>query len=165
MAAAGGVGAIIYNDPIGATTTLALVHPIPAVHVISASGLAIKSYIASEGASATASIAQSTIVLNAPAPITAAFSSRGPLLAGGGDLLKPDVIAPGQDILAAHAPPNNFGQLFALISGTSMSSPHVAGLGALFKELHPSWSPMAIKSALMTSAGDVLDGAEHRTRS
>ncbi len=62
------------------------------------------------------------------------------------------MIAPGQDILAAHAPPNNGGQLFALISGTSMSSPHVAGLGALFKELHPSWSPMAIKSALMTSA-------------
>jgi Subtilase family/Fibronectin type-III domain/Peptidase inhibitor I9/PA domain len=160
VAAAGGAGAIIYNDPApgAATTVLALVHPIPAVHVVSASGLAIKAYIASAGAGATASIAQSTIVRNLAAPFTAGFSSRGPLLAGGGDLLKPDVIAPGQDILAAHAPPNNGGQLFALISGTSMSSPHVAGLAALFKQLKPSWSPMAIKSALMTSAGDVLDG-------
>ena len=95
---------------------------------------------------------------NAPAPFTAAFSSRGPLLAGGGDLLKPDVIAPGQDILAAFAPPGNRRLDFNLYSGTSMSSPHVAGLAALLKDLHPNWTPMVIKSALMTSASDVLDG-------
>jgi hypothetical protein len=80
------------------------------------------------------------------------------LLAGGGDLLKPDVIAPGQDVLAGVAPPGNSGRLFDLYSGTSMASPHVAGLAALFKQVRPGWSPMAIKSALMTSAGDVLDG-------
>lgn len=157
VAAAGGAGAIIYNDPAGATSILALLHPVPAVHVVAANGLAIKAYIAGAGASATASIAQSTIVLNAAAPVTASFSSRGPLQAGGGDLLKPDVIAPGQDILAAVAPPDNGGRSFDLYSGTSMSSPHVAGLAALFKELHPGWSPMAIKSALMTSAGDILE--------
>ncbi len=72
-----------------------------------------------------------------PAPFTASFSSRGPLRAAGGDLLKPDVIAPGQDILAAVAPPGNAGRDFDLYSGTSMSSPHVAGLAALFKDLHP----------------------------
>ena len=88
---------------------------------------------------------------------TASFSSRGPLLAGAGDLLKPDLIAPGQDILAAVAPPGNAGQDFALYSGTSMSSPHVAGLAALLKDLHPTWTPMMIKSALMTTAYDVLD--------
>ncbi|HKW85423.1 MAG TPA: S8 family serine peptidase, partial [Burkholderiaceae bacterium] len=109
-------------------------------------------------AGATASIAQAAIVLNSPAPFTASFSSRGPLAAGSGDLLKPDLIAPGQDILAAVAPPGNNGRSFDLYSGTSMSSPHVAGIGALLKQLHPQWSPMAIKSALMTSAGDVLDG-------
>ncbi len=107
---------------------------------------------------ATATINQATIVYNVPAPFTASFSSRGPLRAGGGDLLKPDLIAPGQDILAAVAPPGNAGRDFDLYSGTSMSSPHVAGLGALMKDLHPGWSPMAIKSALMTTAYDVLDG-------
>ncbi|MDQ3026975.1 MAG: S8 family serine peptidase [Pseudomonadota bacterium] len=158
VAAAGGAGVVLYNDPVGGTNLLALVHAVPTVHIVATSGLAIKAYIASDPAAATASIAQSTIVTTAAAPFTASFSSRGPLLAGNGDLLKPDLIAPGQDILAAVAPPNNGGNLFALYSGTSMSSPHVAGLAALFKELHPDWSPMAIKSALMTTAGDVLDG-------
>jgi subtilisin family serine protease len=158
VAAAGGVGAIIYNDPVGGANLLALIHAVPTVHVVAADGLAIKSYIGSAGASATASIAQSTIVLNTPAPFTASFSSRGPLLAGGGDLLKPDVIAPGQDILAAVAPPGNGGLDFSLYSGTSMSTPHVAGLAALLKNLHPDWSPMMIKSALMTTGYDVLDG-------
>ncbi len=97
-------------------------------------------------------------MFDAVAPLTAAFSSRGPLRAGGGDVLKPDLIAPGQDILAGVAPPNNNGRLFDIYSGTSMSSPHVAGLAALFKEKYPGWSPMAIKSALMTTAYDVLDG-------
>jgi hypothetical protein len=87
----------------------------------------------------------------------AAFSSRGPITAGGGDLLKPDLGAPGVDVLAAVAPPGNRGRMYDLYSGTSMAAPHVAGLAALFKQLHPDWSPMAIKSALMTTGYDVLD--------
>jgi hypothetical protein len=55
-------------------------------------------------------------------------------------------------------PVGNHGRDFDVYSGTSMSSPHVAGLGALLKELKPSWSPMAIKSALMTTGTDVIDG-------
>lgn len=157
VAEAGGAGAVIYNDPAGATNTLALFHAVPTVHVVAASGLAIKSYIAS-ASGPTGSISLSTVVNNAPAPFTASFSSRGPLRAGNGDLLKPDVIAPGQDIVAAVSPIGYNGRTFDLLSGTSMSSPHVAGLAALMKELKPGWSPMAIKSALMTTAGDVLDG-------
>ncbi|MCM2311606.1 MAG: S8 family serine peptidase, partial [Steroidobacteraceae bacterium] len=98
-----------------------------------------------------------TIVYNTPAPFTASFSSRGPLRAGNGDLLKPDVIAPGQDILAAYSPVVG-GLDFNQISGTSMSSPHVAGLAAALMDRHPGWTPMMVKSALMTSAGDILDG-------
>jgi len=80
-------------------------------------------------------------------------------LAGAGDLLKPDVIAPGVDILAAvaHTPAQN-NLDFNLLSGTSMATPHVAGIAALLKQLHPTWSPMMIKSALMTTGTDVLDG-------
>ena len=65
---------------------------------------------------------------------------------------------PGQDILAAVSPASGGGFNFNLYSGTSMSSPHVAGLAALLKDLHPDWTPMMVKSALMTSAYDILDG-------
>ena len=128
----------------------------PTVHVQNTDRAAVKAYAATPGATATINRRRSSTTL--PAPFTASFSSRGPLRAGNGDLLKPDLIAPGQDILAAVAPPGNSGRDFDLYSGTSMSSPHVAGLAALLKELHPTWSPMAIKSALMTTGYDVLDG-------
>ncbi|HUQ79015.1 MAG TPA: S8 family serine peptidase [Patescibacteria group bacterium] len=151
---AGGVGMILVNTSPNSMN--ADFHFVPTVHLQSTDRAAVKAYAATAGATAT--INASTIVLNAPAPFTASFSSRGPLLAGGGDLLKPDIIAPGQDILAAVAPPGNHGLDFSLLSGTSMSAPHITGIAALLKDLHPTWSPMAIKSALMTSAGDVLDG-------
>jgi len=151
---AGGVGMILFNSPDSSLN--ADFHFVPTVHVTLASGTAIKAYAATPGA--TASIAKATIVYNVAAPFTASFSSRGPLRAGNGDVLKPDLIAPGQDILAGVAPPGNSGRLFDLYSGTSMSSPHVAGLAALLRDLHPDWSPMAIKSALMTTGTDVLDG-------
>lgn len=151
---AGGVGMVMYNSPDSSLN--ADFHFVPSVHVNNADGLAIKAYAATSGA--TASIAQATVVYNVAAPFTASFSSRGPLRAGNGDILKPDLIAPGQDILAAVAPPGNAGRDFDLYSGTSMSSPHVAGMAALLKSKYPTWSPMMIKSALMTTAGDVLDG-------
>lgn len=150
---AGGVGMILLNTSPNSIN--ADFHFVPTVHLQNTDRPAVKAYAASAGATAT--INQATIIYNAPAPFTASFSSRGPLQASG-DLLKPDLIAPGQDILAAVAPPGNAGRDFNLYSGTSMSSPHVAGLAALLKNLHPDWTPMMIKSALMTTAYDVLDG-------
>jgi subtilisin family serine protease len=152
---AGGVGMILVN--VTPNSLNADFHFVPTVHVADTARAALQTYAA--GAGATARINQATLLFNVPAPFTAAFSSRGPLTAGGGDLLKPDIIAPGQDIIAAVSPtPPNAGFSFNLYSGTSMSSPHVAGLAALLKNLHPEWTPMMIKSALMTSATDVLDG-------
>jgi subtilisin family serine protease len=93
--------------------------------------------------------------------VMTSFSSRGPL----GDFIKPDVTAPGIQILAGHSPDphdENFvvgppGQFFQAIAGTSMSSPHSAGISALVKDAHPDWTPGQIKSALMTSSvQDVL---------
>ncbi|HET7201874.1 MAG TPA: S8 family serine peptidase [Steroidobacteraceae bacterium] len=156
---AGGAGMVLLNTPTSVATQLAILHVVPTVHVGPGAGnadyTAIDGYAATPGATAT--INQSQPVFNVPAPTTASSSSRGPLQAGGGDLLKPDVMAPGTDILAGVAPPGNSGKLFDLYSGTSMSSPHVAGLAALFKELYPSWSPMMIKSAIMTTGYDARD--------
>jgi len=95
-------------------------HFVPTVHVADTARAALKTYAATAGATAT--INASTIVFDALAPLTASFSSRGPLLAGGGDMLKPDVIAPGQDILAAVAPPGNAGRDFNWIARSSEPS-------------------------------------------
>ena len=151
---AGGVGMILVNT--SASSINADFHFVPTVHLQSTDRAAVKAYAATAGATRRSARRRSCSTRRRP--FTASFSSRGPLRAGNGDLLKPDLIAPGQDILAGVAPPDNSGRLFDLYSGTSMSSPHVAGLAALFKQKYPNWSPMAIKSALMTSAGDVLDG-------
>ena len=84
----------------------------------------------------------------------AAFSSRGPA----GNFIKPDVTAPGVQILAGQTPtPDSItggpaGEYFMAIAGTSMSSPHVAGAAILMKAAHPNWTPGQIKSALMTTA-------------
>jgi hypothetical protein len=152
---AGGVGMVLVNTSPNSIN--ADFHSVPTVHVADTYRASLKAYAATTGA--TARIGSSTITFTEPAPFTASFSSRGPISAGGGDLLKPDITAPGQDILAAVAPPGQGGRDFNLLSGTSMSSPHIAGIAALFKELHPDWSPMAIKSALMTSATDTIDTA------
>lgn len=151
---AGGVGMVLVNTSPGSLN--ADFHYVPTVHVADTQRAKLKAYAALPNA--MAKINRATIVYNLPAPFTADFSARGPLLAGGGDLLKPDLIAPGDEILAAVAPPGNFGESFYVYDGTSMAAPHVAGLAALLKDLHPDWTPMMIKSALMTSASDVLDG-------
>ena len=143
---AGGIGMVMTNtSPIGVNADL---HYVPSIHIESTDHAAIEAYAATPGATATISKGE---IATVPAPFMAGFSSDGPLLAGGGDLLKPDVSAPGVDVLAAVAPPGNRGREFDLYSGTSMSSPHVAGLGAALKQLHPDWSPMMVKSALMTT--------------
>ena len=84
-------------------------------------------------------------------PMMAGFSSRGPTEVADSDLLKPDLTAPGVDVLAAVAPGPNYGRNYDLLSGTSMSSPHVAGLAAFLAGEYPNWTPMDIKSALMTT--------------
>jgi len=145
---AGGVGMVLVNT--APSSLNADLHYVPTVHLDEKDGAAVKAYAATAGA--TASISASVTRTGARAPKVAAFSSRGPALAGSGDLLKPDILAPGVDVLAGVSPPGNNGRSFDLYSGTSMSAPHIAGLAALVIGRHPRWSPMEVKSALMTTA-------------
>jgi len=144
-----GVGMIMFeNSDTGNLFTDT--HHVPSVHVDNTPGLAIKAYIAAQGAGATASIAAEQVSNWPFAPSMTDFSSRGPNNHSG-DFLKPDVTAPGIQILAGTSPTPDpatvppapgvgevTGQLFMAIAGTSMSSPHVAGLYALLKEANPS---------------------------
>ena len=155
---AGGVGMVLTNT--SANSLNGDYHLVPAVHVSHTDRTPILAYIASAGATATAKIVPLTAAELAAAPQTPAiadFSSRGPSVTTDGDILKPDIAAPGVDVLAAVAPPFHYGRDWDLISGTSMSSPHIAGIGALMKAAHPTWSPSEIKSALMTSARDTVN--------
>ncbi|XP_015967226.1 subtilisin-like protease SBT4.6 [Arachis duranensis] len=93
------------------------------------------------------------------APYIADFSSRGPnpLIP---EILKPDISAPGVEILAAFSPnanPSGFPGdnrhvKYNIMTGTSMACPHVTGIAAYVKSFHPDWSPAAIKSSIMTTA-------------
>jgi len=149
---AGGLGTILYNTFDGDTQNTDT-HWTPTVHINYTNGSAVKAYIDTMGASATAQITAG-IYTPIPAPDMASFSSRGPDLAAE-DIIKPDVTAPGVNILAGSTPTPLLGpgdNLIAFLGGTSMSSPHVAGLGALLVQMHPDWSPAMVKSALMTTA-------------
>jgi subtilisin family serine protease len=148
---AGGIGSILANP--GAGSLNADIHSVPTVHVAQPAGDAIRTYVMSDPAP-TATLTGGDLQ-SVEAPDVAAFSSRGPSLASG-DLIKPDIMAPGVDVLASVSPAG-YGRDFDFLSGTSMSSPHMAGLAALMKDAHPDWSPMAIKSAFMTTASQMTN--------
>lgn len=145
---AGGVGMILANT--SPSSVNADMHFVPTVHVDEVARAAIMAYIGS-AVSPTATLTPGTPTIINTAPNVATFSSRGPNQAGG-DLLKPDIMAPGEDIIAAVSPPGNHGRSFDFLSGTSMSSPHIAGLAALLIDAYPRWSPAMVRSALMTTA-------------
>ncbi|TAP43754.1 S8 family serine peptidase [Arthrobacter sp. S39] len=151
---AGGIGMILVNL---ATSSEDLDrHSVPTVHVNPPATQQIKDKITANPAIKVALVNKDTTGLPvAPQPQIAGFSSRGPLLATGSDLLKPDVAAPGVAVLAGVSPIGSGGDQFGMMSGTSMAAPHVAGFGALILARNPSWSPATVKSAMMTTAGEV----------
>ncbi|KAI3693332.1 hypothetical protein L6452_33167 [Arctium lappa] len=159
----GGIGAIIESEMFLDTAQIFMA---PATMVNTTTGESISKYIHSTR-SPSAVIYKSEEV-NVSAPFIATFSSRGPN-PGTKHVLKPDIAAPGVDILASYTPLQTLTGLkgdtqyskFTIMSGTSMACPHVAGTAAYVKSFHPNWSPAAIKSAIMTSARPMSKRVNH----
>ncbi|GJV20735.1 subtilisin-like protease SBT5.3 [Tanacetum coccineum] len=148
----GGAGMIII-DPLAKYVLFQSV--IPSVLIGQAEARELQMYMNSEKNSTARIYLTVTNVGTKPAPSMAIFSSKGPNTITP-DIIKPDITAPGVNILAAWSPlatertaGNSLN--YNIISGTSMSCPHVSAVAALLKSVHPYWSPAAIKSAIMTT--------------
>ncbi|KAG5034003.1 hypothetical protein JHK87_008913 [Glycine soja] len=156
---AGGIGMILSNNEDYGEELVADSYLLPAAALGQKSSNELKKYVFSSP-NPTAKLGFGGTQLGVqPSPVVAAFSSRGPNVLTP-KILKPDLIAPGVNILAGWTGavgPTGLTEdtrhvEFNIISGTSMSCPHVTGLAALLKGTHPEWSPAAIRSALMTTA-------------
>src|SRR5690606_38707665 len=164
--AAGAIAAVVYNTngpPFVMNGEIGSVD-IPAVMIDATDGQRLVNALVAGDEVEVRLAADIVAELRATGNEMAEFSSRGPALSDPG-FLKPDVTAPGVDILAGHTPDTLVGlqgQTFQYLSGTSQAAPQVAGVAALLKEAHPDWPPATLKSALMTTARlDVTrDGGE-----
>ena len=149
----GASGMILYNPALQGLSTDN--HYLPSIHIEYPDGGTLVSFMDTHtGVMGTFTPGTPTTVQG---DVMAAFSSRG----GPGQSLgisKPDITAPGVQILAGNTPMpatsagGPAGELFQAIQGTSMSSPHIAGAAALVAAQNPDWTPGQIKSALMTTA-------------
>ncbi|KAI3926606.1 hypothetical protein MKW98_014253 [Papaver atlanticum] len=157
---AGGKAIILANSLANGAEISVDAYVLPGTAVKSDDGTRVFNYIKSTKKPTAYINIPKTVLNTKPAPYMASFSSRGP----NGlelNLLKPDITAPGLNILAAWSgasSPTKFESdkrrvKYNLLSGTSMSCPHVSAAAALLKAIHPTWSSAAIRSALMTTAG------------
>ncbi|XP_026438704.1 subtilisin-like protease SBT1.4 [Papaver somniferum] len=174
---AGGIGVILVESKAKGQGLSAVPHLIPGTTISYKSGRKIQDYIRTTNNAkkyhpvAVIKFEGTSIGFSPSSPKIAAFSSRGPN-AITPEILKPDIIAPGVNILAAWTGAVGPSKLKAdtrrvkynLLSGTSMACPHVSGIAALLKSVHPKWSPAAIKSAMMTTAYTVDNSRKNITR-
>ncbi|KAI5439184.1 subtilisin-like protease SBT5.4 [Lathyrus oleraceus] len=156
---AGAVGMILCNDKDSGNDITNDPHFLPTSHITYEDGVKVFEYLNSTKNPLGYIHPPMTKLNKQPAPTMAGFSSRGPNSITS-EILKPDITAPGVEIIAAYSegigptelPIDKRRVPFMTMSGTSMSCPHVAGIVGLLKTLHPDWSPSAIKSAIMTTA-------------
>ncbi|KAJ0018497.1 hypothetical protein Pint_10155 [Pistacia integerrima] len=159
---AGGVGLILGNLPVMGDRAVYDTHVLPATEVSSSDVLKIIQYIRSTKNPQAVLFNKTMTMLYGVAPNVTSFSSRGPNPFDP-NILKPDIAAPGLNILAAWSEGtsvsgdvfDNRNVTYNLQSGTSMAAPHIAASATLIKALHPDWSSAAIRSAIMTTASTI----------
>ncbi len=148
----GAGGYILANAQSDGESIISDDHYLPAVHLGYAEGQQLKDWVASPGSHQGTISGVSAVLADSYGDILESSSSRGPYggsnTTSGGGILKPDITAPGANILSAA----RTGSGLALMTGTSMASPHIAGAAALLIALHPNWSPAQVESALMGTA-------------
>jgi hypothetical protein len=115
-------------------------------------GANLRAFLATTGGATAVLVGNATQrIENGRSGVITSFSSGGPTAFE--HLLKPDVSAPGGQILSSTLPEFSGGSPYAVFDGTSMSAPHVSGAAALLLQLHRAWSPQQVKSALVSTAG------------
>ncbi|KAH0720791.1 hypothetical protein KY290_005785 [Solanum tuberosum] len=146
------------NEKYRGSITFSQYDVVPTTQVSYNDGQEIIGYVKSTSTPVGTISFKGTRIGDKHAPTVVYFSSKGPFMPSQG-ILKPDIIGPGVNILAAWPTPiggettsASSSVTFHILSGTSMSCPHLAGVAALLKSAHPDWSPAAIKSAIMTTA-------------
>ncbi|KAH1110883.1 hypothetical protein GYH30_009608 [Glycine max] len=166
----GGVGMILTNTEANGEELVADSHLLLVVEIGEKEGKKLKSYLLSSKSSTATLAFKGTRLGIKPSPVVAAFSSRRPNFLTL-EILKPNLVAPAVNILVAWSEAirpsslkiNNRKVKFNIVSGTSMSCPHVSGIATLVKSRHPEWSPTTVKPALMTTTY-VLDNTKKTLR-
>jgi hypothetical protein len=151
-AAAGATGLVLVNNRAGGPDSIPIELPLQAGMISDLDGTKLRAYLATRGGATDVTIGNAIQrVETGRSGVVTSFSSGGPTAFE--HLLKPDVSAPGGQVLSSTLPEFSGGSPFAVFDGTSMAAPHVAGAAALLIQLHRGWSPQEVKSALVSTAG------------
>jgi subtilisin family serine protease len=149
---AGAGGLVIADNREGEPNPIPILLPLPSGMITNLDGANLRAFLATRGGRAPIRVGPGvTEVVTGRSGVVTSFSAGGPTAFG--HALKPDVAAPGGEILSATLRNFSGGSPFASIDGTSMSAPHIAGAAALLKQRHSNWSVRQLKSALMSTAG------------
>ena len=147
----GAIGMILVDNRFGEANEIPIRLSLPAGMIADLDGQNLRAFMAQNGGQATIRVSSGIQeIQTGRSGIITSFSSAGPTDFGWD--LKPDISAPGLDVLSS-TPPLTTGSTFAVFAGTSMATPHVAGAAALLLQRHPTWTAPEVKSALMSTAG------------
>ncbi len=147
---AGAVGMVVAENR-GGDPTFALFSGLDGGTVSDLDGARLRQAMAGAGGAVSVRFNRDVLEVDTTwAGVPSSFSAGG--LTPFGHALKPDITAPGSQVLSSTLP-EFAGDAFAVLDGTSFSAPHISGAAALLLQRHPTWTPKQMKSALMSTAG------------